>query len=172
MKGYVLDYINENEFKKLERALKKYNMLAYKKLNFEYYPALRNGKFVGELTSQNKKAGTESYELKLPSDSMFSQVHGDVKLIYTAVMSVNTKAKYILGGLLGIFMFQQLQNMGMLVGLMPITGITLPLISSGGSSLISYMIGLAYAFMVHDHTKKNPVYEESKMPSIISKKTS
>ena len=83
MKGYVLDYINENEFKKLERALKKYNMLAYKKLNFEYYPALRNGKFVGELTSQNKKAGTESYELKLPSDSMFSQVHGDVKLIYT-----------------------------------------------------------------------------------------
>jgi rod shape determining protein RodA len=96
----------------------------------------------------------------------------NVKLIYTAVMSVNTKAKYILGGLLGIFMFQQLQNMGMLVGLMPITGITLPLISSGGSSLISYMIGLAYAFMVHDHTKKNPVYEESKMPSIISKKTS
>ena len=69
MKGYVLDYINENEFKKLERALKKYNMLAYKKLNFEYYPALRNGKFVGKLTSQNKKAGTQTYELKLPCDS-------------------------------------------------------------------------------------------------------
>ncbi len=83
MKGYVLDYINENEFKKLERALKKYNMLAYKKLNFEYYPALRNGKFVGKLTSQNKKAGTQTYELKLPCDSMFTQVHGDVKLIYT-----------------------------------------------------------------------------------------
>ena len=83
MKGYVLDYINENEFKKLERALKKYNMLAYKKLNFEYYPALRNGKFVGKLKSQNKKAGTQTYELKLPCDSMFTQVHGDVKLIYT-----------------------------------------------------------------------------------------
>lgn len=55
MKGYVLDYINENEFKKLERALKKYNMLAFKKLNFDYYPALRNGKFVGELISTNKK---------------------------------------------------------------------------------------------------------------------
>ena len=27
MKGYVLDYINENEFRKLERALKKYNMI-------------------------------------------------------------------------------------------------------------------------------------------------
>ena len=90
MKGYVLDYINENEFKKLERALKKYNMLAYKKLNFEYYPALRNGKFVGVMTSQNKKAGTETYELKLPSDNMFTQVHGDVKLIYTVYVKEQT----------------------------------------------------------------------------------
>lgn len=55
MKGYVLEYVCENEFKKLERALKKYNMLAFKKLNFDYYPALRNGNFVGELISVNKK---------------------------------------------------------------------------------------------------------------------
>lgn len=82
MKGFILDYINENEYKKLERALKKYNMLAFKKLNFAYYPALRNGDFVGELVSKNKKAGTKTYELKLPSDHMFSQVHGDIKLHY------------------------------------------------------------------------------------------
>ncbi len=83
MKGYVLDYVNENEFKKLERALKKYNMLAFKKLNFDFYPALRNGKFVGEKLETNKKNGTEKYELKLPSDKMFTQIHGEVKLIYT-----------------------------------------------------------------------------------------
>ncbi len=90
MKGYVLDYINENEFKKLERALKKYNMLAYKKLNFEYYPALRTGKFVGVMTSQNKKAQTETYELKLPSDRIFNQVYGEVKLIYTVYVKEQT----------------------------------------------------------------------------------
>ena len=83
MKGYVLDYIDENEYRKLERALKKYNTLAFKKLNFDYYPPLRNGKFLGEMVSQNKKAGTETYELKLPSDKMFAQVHGEVKLTYT-----------------------------------------------------------------------------------------
>ena len=81
MKGYVLDYINENEFKKLERALKKYNMLAFKKLNFDFYPALRNGKFLGEKVSSVK--GIDTYELKLPSDKMFTQIHGEVKLIYT-----------------------------------------------------------------------------------------
>ena len=83
MKGYVLDYVNENEFRKLERALKKYNMIAFKKLNFEYYPFLRSGNFVGEMVSSNKKNGTESYELKLPSDKIFTQIHGEVKLLYT-----------------------------------------------------------------------------------------
>ena len=83
MKGYVLDYVNENEFKKLERALKKYNMLAFKKLNFEFYPSLRNGNFLGEKISVDKKKNTETYELRLPSDKMFTQIHGEVKLIYT-----------------------------------------------------------------------------------------
>ena len=83
MKGYVLDYVNENEFRKLERALKKYNMIAFKKLNFEYYPAIRNGKFLGELVKSNKKEHTDTYELKLPGDKIFVQIHGEIKLIYT-----------------------------------------------------------------------------------------
>ncbi len=89
MKGFILDYINENEFKKIERALKKYNMLAYKKLNFEYYPELRKGNFIGELIKKNKNDKTETYELKLPSDSMFKQVHGDVTLKYIVYKDQN-----------------------------------------------------------------------------------
>ena len=88
--AYLFDYINENEFKKLERSLKKYNMLAFKKLNFDYYPSLRSGNFVGELISTNKKEGTEKYELKLPSDKMFAAVHGEVKLYYTVYKKENT----------------------------------------------------------------------------------
>ncbi len=83
MKGtFIFEYVNENEFKKLERSLKKYNMLAYKKLYFEYYPALKEGNFLGKLVSTNKQKGTRNYELKLPTDSMFSKVHGDIKLHY------------------------------------------------------------------------------------------
>lgn len=80
--AYLFDYINENEFKKLERSLKKYNMLAYKKLYFEFYPALKEGNFLGELVATNSTQGSKTYELKLPTDMMFSKVHGAIKLHY------------------------------------------------------------------------------------------
>ena len=82
-KVYVLEYIDENDFKKRERSLKKYNMLAYKKIYFEYYPALKEGNFLGKLISTNQANQTSNYELKLPTDAMFSKVHGDIKLYYT-----------------------------------------------------------------------------------------
>ena len=80
---YIFDYVNENEFRKLERSIKKYNMLAYKKLYFEFYPALKEGNFLGKLISTNQANQTSNYELKLPTDAMFSKVHGDIKLYYT-----------------------------------------------------------------------------------------
>ena len=46
---YIFEYQNENDFRKKERTLRKYNMFAYKKLTFEFYPEIRNGNFLGEL---------------------------------------------------------------------------------------------------------------------------
>ncbi len=87
---YLLDYLDENYYKKLERSLKKYNMMAYKKLVFDFYPKLRVGEFVGELVSINKHDQTETYELKLPTDNLFIKVYGEVKLNYTVYKNQNT----------------------------------------------------------------------------------
>ena len=87
---YLFEYVNENEFKKLERSLKKYNTLAFKKLCFDYYPSLKDGKFLGEVVATNKEKGTITYELKLPTDVMFAKVHGNVKLIYHVYESDKT----------------------------------------------------------------------------------
>lgn len=81
--NYLFEYINENEFRKYERSLKKYNMLAYKKLYFSYYPSFKEGKFLGAIVSVNEQNNSKNYELKLPTDIMFSKVHGDIKLHYT-----------------------------------------------------------------------------------------
>lgn len=81
--NYHFEYVNENEFRKKERSVRKYNMLAYKKLTFEYYPKIREGNFLGKLISTNKVDNTFTYELKLPTDTLFAKVHGDVVLHYT-----------------------------------------------------------------------------------------
>ena len=88
--NYIIDYINENEFKKKERAIKKYNMLAYKKLLFDYYPSLREGRFQGVLVSTNEKDKTEKYELTLPTDKTFVKVHGNITLHYTVYLDQKT----------------------------------------------------------------------------------
>lgn len=64
----------------------------------------------------------------------------DIRLILLAIKSNSNINKYIISGIVGMLIYQQLQNIGMTFGLMPITGITLPFISYGGSSLLSYML--------------------------------
>lgn len=88
MKGsYIFEYLNENEFKKLERSVKKYNMLAYKKLVFEFYPEMKEGNFLGKLVS---KENTRNYELKLPTDDLFIRVHGEIVLHYSVCENSHT----------------------------------------------------------------------------------
>ena len=82
-KSFIFEYLDENDFRKRVRSLRKYNMLAYKKLTFEYYPELRKGHFLGEKVSEDAKAGTINYELKLPTDELSAKVHGEIRVHYT-----------------------------------------------------------------------------------------
>ena len=79
----------------------------------------------------------------------------DIKLLLIALNHDDMRDKMMVIGLLGMLLFQQVQNMGMISGLLPITGITLPFISYGGSSLWSYMIPLSIVFkMSSDNIQK------------------
>ena len=62
-------YENEKEFKKLERALKGMNNLAYKKLFYEVYPNLKKGNF------KHAKKNGPFYEVELPTDELSEKVY-------------------------------------------------------------------------------------------------
>ena len=76
----------------------------------------------------------------------------DINLITTVSKTTNTCDKYAIGGIISVLLFQQVYNISMTIGLLPIMGITLPFISYGGSSLLSYMILLGIIFNVSNES--------------------
>ena len=74
-------------------------------------------------------------------------------LISLSMKSKKYINKYIIAGILGMLIYQQVQNIGMTIGLLPITGITLPFISYGGSSLLSYFIAIGIILNIYNEKK-------------------
>ena len=72
----------------------------------------------------------------------------DLTLINSVNKANELTDKYAIGGIIAVLLFQQIYNISMTVGLLPIMGITLPFISYGGSSLLSYMLLLGIIFNV------------------------
>ena len=81
----------------------------------------------------------------------------DANIILLAKKNILDTDKYIIAGIVGMLLFQQIQNIGMTVGLLPITGITLPFVSYGGSSLLSYM--LIVGILLNISVKKTVTYK-------------
>lgn len=75
------------------------------------------------------------------------------RLIRIALKSANLFGTCIVSGIVGMFAFQIYQNIGMAIGLMPITGIPLPFISYGGTSIVTQMMAIGLALNVGMRSK-------------------
>ena len=78
----------------------------------------------------------------------------DIRLITLALKTNKLVNKYVIAGVVGMLIYQQVQNIGMTFGLLPITGITLPFISYGGSSLLSYMLAMGMIFNISNENMR------------------
>ena len=58
-------------------------------------------------------------------------------------------AKYLIAGIAGYFITQVIINIGVAIGLIPVFGIPLPFISSGGSSLLTLSIAMGIVLNVN-----------------------
>lgn len=118
----------------------------------------------GELTGRGLGRGTQSRLQFLPeyrTDFIFASIAEELGFVasmivlgmYGAIVgralqivtqNDNKFANLLIFGVLGMLFFQIVVNIGMNVGIMPVTGITLPLLSYGGSSLVSTLISLGF----------------------------
>jgi rod shape determining protein RodA len=72
-----------------------------------------------------------------------------VRIWRTAQIARDRLGMLISVGVLSMLVFQIFQNVGMTMGIMPITGITLPFMSYGGSSVIASWLALGLVLNVH-----------------------
>ena len=136
--------------------------------------AIGSGGFLGTLDSlaNNGTGGYASqYVPEIQTDFIFSQVcqqwgtFGAICLLslygvlISRMINIARTAKDMFGsilttGMISYFLFAIWQNIGMTIGLMPITGITLPLVSYGGSSLATTIISLGMVLNIGMRRKK------------------
>jgi len=81
-------------------------------------------------------------------------------IVITKSLSIAKTARDDLGamiavGIAGIFFFHMTENIGMTMGLLPITGVPLPFVSYGGSSLLSNLIMIALLLNISGRRQKN-----------------
>ena len=74
-----------------------------------------------------------------------------LKVILNAKNSSEFEGKYICYGVFSMIASQTIVNIGMVLGFLPVVGITLPLFSSGGTSALSTLISLGLVQSVRYH---------------------
>ncbi|MFM1847616.1 MAG: rod shape-determining protein RodA [Pseudomonadota bacterium] len=122
----------------------------------------------GGLTGKGYLSGTQTQLEFLPehtTDFVFSVVAEEwgffgcvaVLLMYVflihRLLKVVARSKDLFGGIItvgvtAVLFFHTIINVGMVIGLLPVVGIPLPLLSHGGSSIVSAMVGLGIALGV------------------------
>lgn len=81
------------------------------------------------------------------------------KCFKTAQKADNAFGRYICVGVGAMMLFHVFENVGMCIGLMPVTGIPLPFISYGGTSLVVNMIAVGLVMSVSYHNKPRSVFD-------------
>lgn len=76
------------------------------------------------------------------------------KAIYVAKTAKDNIGSYIAIGIAGIFFFHMAENIGMTIGVLPITGVPLPFVSYGGSSLITNFICVGLLLNISSRRQK------------------
>ncbi|MCQ6560192.1 FtsW/RodA/SpoVE family cell cycle protein [Paenibacillus mendelii] len=73
------------------------------------------------------------------------------RMVLIAVESKHLSGSYIIVGVICMLVLQTFENIGMHIGLLPLTGIALPFISYGGSSLLTNIIAIGLVLSVKIH---------------------
>ncbi len=80
-----------------------------------------------------------------------------IRCFYIAVQAQDTYNRLLAGSLAFTFFVYVFVNIGMVIGVLPVVGVPLPLVSYGGTSMVTLMAGFGILMSIHTHRKVHPV---------------
>ncbi|MGN7415101.1 FtsW/RodA/SpoVE family cell cycle protein [Paenibacillus sp. SAF-068] len=141
----------------------------------------------GGITGKGYMEGTTIQSNRVPlayADSIFVQIGEEFgfigasvllllyfilihRLVLIALECKDRAGPYLIVGIIAMLLYQIFVNIGPFIGLMPLTGITLPFISSGGTSIMLNMISMGIVMSIKVHTEENEdILGSAEQPSI------
>ncbi len=78
------------------------------------------------------------------------------RCLYIAVQAQDTFSRLLAGSLTFTFFVYVFVNIGMVIGILPVVGVPLPLISYGGTSMVTILAGFGILMSIHTHRKFLP----------------
>ena len=128
----------------------------------------------GRITGKGLFAGTQNQLNFLPekhTDFIFSVIGEEFGFIGVFIVIVlfvllfwqlfnivfqakDRYGKLVVSGIIAMFFFHVVENIGMTMGVMPITGIPLPFISYGGTSMVTSIVAIGIALNINIRKKK------------------
>lgn len=82
-----------------------------------------------------------------------------VKILITSKLSKDTLGCFICIGVFAMFLFQSIINIGMVLCVVPVIGITLPFFSSGGTSLVVCYMAIGLVCSVYRHNRRDTMFD-------------
>jgi rod shape determining protein RodA len=79
------------------------------------------------------------------------------RCFYIAVQAQDTYSRLLAGSLAFTFFVYVFVNIGMVIGVLPVVGVPLPMVSYGGTSMVTLMAGFGILMSIHTHRKLLPV---------------
>lgn len=83
-----------------------------------------------------------------------------LRILFNSTNAKDTVGRFICIGVFAMIAGQTITNIGMCIGLLPVIGVTLPLFSAGGSSVLSLYCGLGLVLSVYLHSNTALFYEK------------
>jgi rod shape determining protein RodA len=92
------------------------------------------------------------------------------RLIVLAVRTKDPYGSYLIVGVMAMLLFHVVENIGMVIGLLPVTGIPLPFVSYGGSNMLTNMMGIGLVLNVVMRSRQHEQRQHTSSAKVVALK--